>query len=60
MQKDYKKWLAKNLLDPRVAIFESSRSFTDDSKLEKFKLMSQGATVSDGKTYEDLKSFLSK
>ena len=59
MQKDYKKWLAKNLLDPRVAIFESSRSFTDDSKLEKFKLMSQGATVSDGKTYEDLKSFLS-
>ena len=60
MQKDYKKWLAKNLLDPRVAIFESSRSFTDDSKLEKFKLMSQGANVSDGKTYEDLKSFLSK
>ena len=59
-QKDYKEWLARNLLDPRVAIFESSRSFTEDSKLEKFKLMSQGATVSDGKTYEDLKSFLSK
>lgn len=60
MQKDYKKWLAKNLSDPKVAIFESSRSFTEDSKPEKFKLISQGATVSDGKTYEDLKSFLSK
>lgn len=60
MQKDYKLWLSENLSDPRVTIFESSRSFPDDSKSEKFKLMSQGATVSDGKTYEDLKSFLSK
>ncbi|MGB2164792.1 MAG: DUF6495 family protein, partial [Flavobacteriaceae bacterium] len=60
MQKDYKLWLSENLSDPRVTIFESSRSFPDDSKSEKFKLMSQGATVSDGKTFEDLKSFLSK
>ena len=60
MQKDYKLWLANNFSDPRVSIYESSRSFTDDSKFEMFKLMSQGATVSDGKIYEDLKSFLLK
>ena len=60
MQKGYMKWLAKNLLDPRVTIFQSSRSFKETSKEEKFNLMTNGATVTDGKTYEDLKSFLSK
>lgn len=60
MQKGYMKWLSKNLLDPRVTIFQSSRSFKETSKEEKFNLMTNGATVTDGKTYEDLKSFLSK
>ena len=60
MQKGYMKWLAKNLLDPRVTIFQSSRSFKETSKEEKFNLMRNGATVTDGKIYEDLKSFLSK
>ena len=60
MDKDYKQWLAKNLSDPRVDIFESSRTFQETLKEEKFKLMNQGAKVSDGETFEDLKSFLSK
>ena len=60
MDKDYKQWLAKNLSDPRVVIFESSRTFQETLKEEKFKLMNQGAKVSDGETFEDLKSFLSK
>jgi hypothetical protein len=60
MDKDYKQWLAKNLSDPRVEIFESSRTFQETLKEEKFKLMNQGAKVSDGETFEDLKSFLSK
>ena len=60
MDKDYKLWLAKNLSDPRVDIFESSRTFQETLKEEKFKLMNQGAKVSDGETFEDLKSFLSK
>lgn len=60
MDKDYKQWLAKNLPDPRVDIFESSRTFQETLKEEKFKLMNQGAKVSDGETFEDLKSFLSK
>lgn len=60
MDKDYKQWLAKNLSDPRVDIFESSRTFQETLKEEKFKLMNQGAKVSDSETFEDLKSFLSK
>jgi hypothetical protein len=60
MQKDYKQWLEEHLSDPRVAIFESSRSFQDDFKGEKFKLINKGATFSEGETFEDLKSFLSK
>ena len=60
IDKDYKQWLAKNLSDPRVEIFESSRTFHETLKEEKFKLMNQGAKVSDGKTFEDLKSFLLK
>ena len=60
MDKDYKQWLAKNLSDPRVDIFESSRTFQETLKEEKFKLMNQGAKVSDGETFEGLKSFLSK
>ena len=60
MDKDYKQWLAKNLSDPRVDIFESSRTFQETLKEEKFKLMNQGAKVSNGETFEDLKSFLSK
>ena len=60
MQKDYKYWLAGHLSDPRVTIFESSRSFPEDFKGEKFKLMNKGATISQGEIYEDLKSFLSK
>lgn len=60
MDKDYKQWLSKNLSDPRVDIFESSRTFQETLKEEKFKLMNQGAKVSDGETFEDLKSFLSK
>jgi hypothetical protein len=60
MQKDYKHWLAGHLSDPRVTIFESSRSFPEDFKGEMFKLMNKGATISQGEIYEDLKSFLSK
>ena len=60
MQKGYMKWLTKHLLDPQVTIFQSSRSFKETSKGEKFNLIRNGATVTDGKTYEDLKSFLSK
>lgn len=60
MHKDYKQWLSKHLSDPGVTIFESSRSFTENFKEEKFKLISGGATVSNGETFEDLKSFLSK
>ncbi len=60
MEKDYKQWLVKNLSDPRVDIFESCRSFQETLKEERFKLMNHGASVSDGKTFEDLKSFLSK
>jgi hypothetical protein len=60
MDKDYKQWLAKNLSDSRVDIFESSRTFQETLKEEKFKLMNQGAKVSNGETFEDLKSFLSK
>lgn len=60
MQKDYKQWLVGHLSDPRVTIFESSRSFPEDFKDEKFKLMNKGATISEGATFEDLKSFLSK
>lgn len=60
MQKDYKQWLEEHLSDPRVAIFESSKSFQDDFKGEKFKLINKGATFSEGETFEDFKSFLSK
>ena len=60
MQKDYKQWLVGHLSDPRVTIFESSRSFPEDFKDEKFKLMNKGATISEGETFEDLKSFISK
>jgi hypothetical protein len=52
--------LAGHLSDPRVTIFESSRSFPEDFKGEMFKLMNKGATISQGEIYEDLKSFLSK
>ena len=60
MDKKYKNWLAKHLSDPRVSIFESSKSTDKGLKTEKFNLMNEGAVVSDGKTFEDLKSFLSK
>ncbi len=60
MHKDYKQWLSKNLSDPRVSIFESSRSFQENFKEEKFKLINQGASVSNGETFEYLKSFLLK
>jgi hypothetical protein len=60
LQKDYKHWLAKHLTDPRVSIFESSRIFDENFKEEKFKLIRKGASVTDGVTYEDIKSFLSK
>ncbi len=60
MQEDYKYWFTKNLSDPRVSIFESSRTFDEVFNSEKFKLMKKGAIVTDGKTFEDLKDFLSK
>jgi hypothetical protein len=60
MEKDYKQWLVENLSDSSVDVFESSRPFQDTLKEEKFKLLNQGATVSEGKTFEHLKSFLSK
>ena len=60
MNNGYRKWLSKNLLDTRVKIFESTRLLYDNLKEEKYRLMSQGATVSNGEIYEDLKSLLSK
>jgi hypothetical protein len=48
------------LTDPQVSIFESSRIFNEDFKKEKFKLIEQGALVTDGATFEDLKKFLLK
>ena len=60
MQKDYRHWLSKHLSDPRVTIYESSRSFKASFKEEKFNLISKGAMITDGETFEDLKSFLSK
>ena len=60
LQKEYKYWLAKHFTDPRVSIFESSRIFDENFKEEKFKLIQRGAMITDGETYEDLKSFLSK
>ena len=60
MDKNYKNWLAEHLSDPRVSIFESSKTFEVGLKTEKFNLINKGAVVSDGKTFEDLKSFLSK
>ena len=59
-EKDYKRWLAEHLTDPQVSIYESSRTFNEDFKKEKFKLMEQGALVTDGATFEDLKKFLLK
>ena len=59
-EKDYKRWLAEHLTDPQVSIFESSRIFNEDFKKEKFKLIEQGALVTDGATFEDLKKFLLK
>tara|TARA_A200000113_G_scaffold225010_1_gene244491 strand:- start:1875 stop:2348 length:474 start_codon:yes stop_codon:yes gene_type:complete len=60
LQEDYKQWLSKHLADSSVSIFQSTRSFENGFKEEKFKLMEKGASVSDGKTFEDLKSFLLK
>ena len=60
MDKKYKNWLAKHLSDPRVSIFESSKTFEEGLKKEKYNLINKGAVVSDGKTFECLKSFLSK
>ena len=60
MNNGYRKWLSKNLLDTRVKIFESTRLLYDNLKEEKYRLMSQGAAVSNGEIYEDLKSLLSK
>ncbi|MDC0478793.1 DUF6495 family protein, partial [Flavobacteriaceae bacterium] len=60
LQEDYKQWLTNHLADSSVSIFQSSRSFENGFKEEKFKLMEKGASVSDGKTFEDLKSFLLK
>jgi hypothetical protein len=59
-EKDYKRWLGEHLTDPQVSIFESNRIFNEDFKKEKFKLMEQGALVTDGATFEDLKKFLLK
>jgi len=59
-EKDYKRWLGEHLTDPQVSIFESSRIFNEDFKKEKFKLIEQGALVTDGATFEDLKKFLLK
>ena len=59
-EKGYKRWLAEHLTDPQVSIFESSRIFNEDFKKEKFKLIEQGALVTDGATFEDLKKFLLK
>lgn len=58
--KDYKKWLSQNWSDPRVSIFQSHKIFEQGLKNEKFKLIREGAIVSEGATYEDFKSFLSK
>ena len=59
-KKEYKRWLAEHLTDPQVSIFESSRTFNEDFKKEKFRLIEQGALVIDGTTFEDLKNFLLK
>ena len=53
-------WLIKNIKDDRVSIFESSRDFGINFKKEIFKLIKKGAVISNGLSYEDLKSFLSK
>ncbi|HCZ09934.1 MAG TPA: hypothetical protein DHV04_03750, partial [Flavobacteriaceae bacterium] len=58
--KDYKKWLSQNWSDPRMSIFQSHKIFEQGLKNEKFKLIREGAIVSEGATYEDFKSFLSK
>ena len=60
IDKKYKNWLAKHLSDPRVLIFELSKTFEEGLKKEKYNLINKGAVVSDGKTFEYLKSFLSK
>lgn len=60
LNKNYKVWLSQNISNSSVSIFESSRIFDESFKEEKFKLLKKGASVADGKTFEDLKSFLLK
>ena len=60
MDKKYKNWLAIRLSDHKVSIFDLSKTFEEGSKKEKYNLINKGAVFSGGKTFEYLKSFLSK
>ncbi len=55
LTKEGMSWLEKNILDDAVSIFKASKKYTADKNLDIFQLIQQGAVISDGDMFKDVK-----
>lgn len=53
-------WLETHLKDPAVELFTSEKPFGSDPLLDIFKLIQQGATLSDGQRYEAMANLIAQ
>ncbi len=51
-------WMLENLASDQIEIVRGIKPFSDDRNLEIFKLIRQGAVLSDGKLYQQVNSFV--
>ena len=51
-------WLQTHFKDEQVSMFKASKEFSEDRNSELFKLIQQGATLSDGSFYEEIKKLM--
>lgn len=51
-------WVLENYKNDAVTIYNAQKPFSDDKKLDIFKLIEQGAAISDGAYYEYFKKLI--
>lgn len=53
-------WVMSHIQDDKVSLYTAKNSYSNDKQLDKFKLIQQGAVISNGELYKTLAEVLSK